>query len=406
VSIRTARRGFTARQFFLLLLLYAGALGSKEMAVTLPVILLLWEWIYARPQSWRGLREYWPIGLLAALTAAYLVVKLVLSNAIGNNVNYQPALSPRSLIAGYAHYHDRLFALRNAHFNGYLLGLLLAGMAGLAVALRDRRLWFALCFALLTLLPVAVIVPRGGFVLYLPMVGWAAYAAVVWVRIRTSLKLPPEIAFVALAALLFPWESRQQLAPDAITLANQVKARQSLEQIDRLAPRMEPSASLLFLDDPFGTDDPTLALLLHLRYGDRILVDRAKILQLQGLNARPSDYDYSFTFLQEVFAVTRHVLPATSTAQVTIVPSRVKPGDSFSVSVPELPGQTISVGYQWIAEHVAKRGVLRSWCALDSQAKCMLAAPKDQTLGKIVVTHVRSQDGHWRAAQGSLEIAP
>ena len=406
VSIRATGRGFTAREFPLLLVLYSGALGSKEMAITLPVILLAWELTQAPPRSWRTLRDYWPIGVLGTLTVAYVVLKLMVPNPVGSNVNYQPLLSFRSLVAGYSHYHDLLFALQERHFNGYSLGVLLVAMAGLAAALRDRRLWFGLCFALPALAPVAVIPSRAGFVLYLPMAGWATYFAVVWVRIRTSLKLRPELSLVLLAAVLFPWASRPQLAADVATLANQEKAQRSIEAIDRLVPRLPPSASLLFLDDPFGTDDPTLVLLLHLRYGDRILVDRVKVLSLQGLNANPSDYDYSFTFDHETFAVTHHALPAKSVVQFAIVPSQVKRGDSFSVSVPDLSGETISVGFQWIAEHVAKRGVLQSWCTLDAGAKCVLTVPTDQAFGKIVLTHVRSQSGPWQAARGSLAIAP
>jgi hypothetical protein len=173
-----------------------------------------------------------------------------------------------------------------------------------------------------------------------------------------------------------------------------------------LAPQLEPSASLLFVDDPFRAEDWTLPVLLYLRYGDRILVDRTKTLQLQGLKPNPSDYDYSFGYRLGAFEMARQPLPAaTPAAQVRIVPSQIKPGDAFSVSVKELPGQTVSLAYQWLTDHVAKRGVLQSWCTLDNRGTCALAAPKDQALGKIVVTHVRSQSGHWMPAQGSLEIA-
>ena len=48
-------------------------------------------------------------------------------------------------------------------------------MAALALAFRLRPMKFGLCLMVTTLAPVCAIGPRGGYMLYLPLMGWALY---------------------------------------------------------------------------------------------------------------------------------------------------------------------------------------------------------------------------------------
>src|SRR4051812_48143557 len=54
IRIRESGRALGPRQVAAFLALYLCALNSKEMAVTLPVMLLVYEWLYHRPASLRG----------------------------------------------------------------------------------------------------------------------------------------------------------------------------------------------------------------------------------------------------------------------------------------------------------------------------------------------------------------
>src|SRR5439155_22196480 len=71
--LRLRRRGGSPRlwQIAMLLCLHVAALDAKEMAVTLPVILGVYELLYHRAESWRS--RIVTIGAMGVITAAYVV---------------------------------------------------------------------------------------------------------------------------------------------------------------------------------------------------------------------------------------------------------------------------------------------------------------------------------------------
>jgi hypothetical protein len=52
IRVRAVQRELTLRQIVVVILLMVAALNSKEMAVTLPFLILAWEAIYRPPCSW------------------------------------------------------------------------------------------------------------------------------------------------------------------------------------------------------------------------------------------------------------------------------------------------------------------------------------------------------------------
>jgi hypothetical protein len=56
-------------------------------------------------------------------------------------------------------------------------------MLALAHALRSRPMKFGFWFLLISLMPVCIIpIFRNGFMLYIPMIGWALYWGALWTR--------------------------------------------------------------------------------------------------------------------------------------------------------------------------------------------------------------------------------
>ena len=158
------------------LFLYAYALGSKEMAVSFPVVLILYEVVYRPNQFYprnflASLRKphFLLIAGLTTMTALYSAVKLLSNNPLGGHPGYTPDLSFGQFAAALTHYLPRWLYWPSLDETGTLALVLTAG--AVAFLTRARELMFGVCFVLAALLPIAFILPRGGFAFYLPALG-------------------------------------------------------------------------------------------------------------------------------------------------------------------------------------------------------------------------------------------
>src|SRR5450759_1971872 len=170
--------------------LYRCALDSKEMALTLPIVLLAYEWFYhtgnGRPAAWTPkeiagwLRGPGRVMLYCgALNLVYLYGKEFAPNALMRSPAYRPVLSLQ-----------RVFAFETTAMNDLLLawgsfvswrGVVAMWVVLAYLAWRRQRpvLRFCWFFLMLTPLPLAVLEGRGAACLYIPLAGWAVFAAVV-----------------------------------------------------------------------------------------------------------------------------------------------------------------------------------------------------------------------------------
>jgi hypothetical protein len=179
VHIREKELSLRPLQLLGFLVLYVCALNCKEMAVTLPVIVLIYEFL--KSPSWadwkaflRWIPSYAAPSLLAGLlTVFYIYGKTHGSGSLGSLDPYQPKYS----------WHN--FTASNAKFVGELL---FAGHTVTPIALlllwaivfiyafirRDRMLRLMAFWIVIVPLPLAFIVPmRGDAPLYLLLFGWA-----------------------------------------------------------------------------------------------------------------------------------------------------------------------------------------------------------------------------------------
>ena len=182
------------------LVLYVCALNCKEMAVTLPVIILIYEFLKSpRWPDWkaflRWIRSYGAPSLIAGLlTVFYIYGKTHGSGTLATLDPYRPKYS----------WHN--FMASNARFVGELLfaGHMITPITLLALwtfvfiyafIRRDRTLELMAFWIVIVPLPLAFIVPiRGDAPLYLLLFGWAMIFAKVAVDLITLISKSSGIA--------------------------------------------------------------------------------------------------------------------------------------------------------------------------------------------------------------------
>jgi hypothetical protein len=301
MRIRESGRYHTWRQNGVLLILYLCALGSKEMAVVLPVYVTIYEWLYQGEirHSWPNLCKWLVHGaqffwISTAITILYLVVKLAGPHSMIANPAYTPHISMHVVMAGWRHYLTDLF-YGAITFNSAKVVMLWAMLIGLAVLARRRELVFAWCVIWIGALPFIFIAPRGFFVVYLTLPGWYLYAGASLVMMRDWLlqSLPrwakwfdvrPEqlLLFVTVAALLVPLHRREKLIGNGWPIVAEAHfggpVRPVIEQLALQKRSLPRGARVLFLSDPYPTDEWILTFMFRLYYKDKeIRVDRAKV---------------------------------------------------------------------------------------------------------------------------------
>jgi hypothetical protein len=257
LRVRQSGRRLSALHLAALLALDLAALDAKEMAATLPVLLAAYEWWWERRRDWRGTI------LSSLLTVIFAASRAVGAASLVANPNYKPTVRLSALFHSLGRYWGMLF------YSGRDLAVpvvLLVAAALVAVAWwrRDRVLKFSAVWALVTLLPVAFITPRPGFVLYLPIAGWALYAAaLIGARGRVMAVLLP-----VLAVVLWPVHARYRDREIAVTVRAQQSIREAAAKLASLHLKVKPDTTILVLRDPFP-DDPWSALyILKLQLGE------------------------------------------------------------------------------------------------------------------------------------------
>ena len=274
---------WSLRHAAVFLALYVAALDAKEMAVTLPLILILYELIYFRPDTLR-VQEIgkWVFtncrvaAIAGLMTAPYVWAKLLPQSPFGQLASYRPDIAPSQFLISYGEYMDTLF-FRNHWFGEAQAALTLAAMLGVALLLRSRNLVFAWSVIVITFLPIAFIPVRAAYVLYIPLVGWSLYAAALLVSLRDTVVSsgktiealqPRQIAlFVLVLVLLLEAYRVQRLRMYGELTLGQPVIRSVLGELERLHTSLPRGARLLVVNDPLP-HRYELLLLLRLYFHD------------------------------------------------------------------------------------------------------------------------------------------
>jgi Glycine zipper len=181
--IHIRERGADLRPLQLLgfLALYVCALDFKEMAVTLPVIVLIYELL--KSPHWSDWRQFigWarssaaPALVACLLTAFYVYSRTHGPGSMATWVPYRPHYSWSNFLKSNAHFVSELFYYGFPHAISKKALLALWALVFIYAFLRqDRALRLMAFWIVIVPLPLAFIVPiRGGGHLYLLLFGWA-----------------------------------------------------------------------------------------------------------------------------------------------------------------------------------------------------------------------------------------
>lgn len=281
--IRSRGGVLNSRQAAVFLGLYLCALNSKEMAVTLPVMLLIYEWLYHKAPRWAFLRGPGRVILCSiALTAAYVYGRVLAPNALAASPGYRLVFSRARLVDFQKRAFDDLFLSWN-YFDWHTVLLFWAIITWLAWRRNRPALRFCWFFILLAPLPIEFLPGRGGACLYVPLFGWAVFAAIVFRDVVEAAAAfgareplvgrlgRPGVFALLISTGVFLWARDNRRLEDSFVKPAIPQLGQTtwevMQQLQALNPRVEPGSRVVFLDDPFGTFD--MAFLAELWFRDR-----------------------------------------------------------------------------------------------------------------------------------------
>ena len=306
IAIRQRNRAPGIAETAAILVLFVCALNSKEMAVALPVVLALYEWLYERRRSLRT------VVAMAAMSAALVAFR---TGTLTANEAYRPVFTWARFMQTSGHFLDDLFVVES-WFTPALVVAFWSALLLIAVRAKSKPLIFAWAFVIVTAMPIAFVDPRGASQYYIPTFGCALYAGcaiaaiAAWCSRRIRLPALQQRAAAACLLLAIAWPLYSYYKKigmrDVTSMSQESPLWMSLNtQMRALRPDMPPDARLLFLNDPMRTGYEDMTFLVRLSYRDRSLtVDRAKrmpqrpsVRQMQGYDAV---FDYQAGNLTEL----------------------------------------------------------------------------------------------------------
>ncbi len=308
VRIRSAGEKLNWRQTLICLLLYGGALNSKEIGVTLPLLLLGYEELYQRPA--RQVRT--PL-IACGMALAYTIGKFAVSDSRTGLSVYRPLFTYGQYISNSDHFLDEIFYLADTWFTPARAALLIPLLGICAWLRKSKAVWFCLLLVLVSPLPIVFIPRRGQYNLYLPLTGWAMLAGIaLWDVIRA---VSPErvmsrrvvvairLALATLLLFMWSWNRAWREAFQVEAAGNQQRpTRDAIRQLRAFDVAIRPNSRVLFLNGPFV--DLELYFLASLWYNDHSL--QIFIQPIQHLTpAGMANMDYVFDWKNGHFVVVR-----------------------------------------------------------------------------------------------------
>ena len=309
-------------------LLYVSALNSKEMAVTMPLVLLSYELVFHPPRFRRAgeiarwiLREGRAAIASGIITVVFVIGRLTGANSLAAIPGYRPQLTWERFMETNRHFLGELIPMNIAWTDVRVLALV-GVLAVVAWAARSKALRFAWLFVVLSPLPIAFIPPRGLGQYYIPCFGWTLYCgtALVLTIAWFTRKLPVDpvalervrgpLLLLSLAIALYPYYRHKGSDNVASVNLEGPLIRDAAQQLRELYPHFQPGSRLLFLDDPFKPDRYDLTFLVRLLYqDDSLVVDRVKNLGNGPAPPELAAYDHVFDYREGRFVEQKRAWP-------------------------------------------------------------------------------------------------
>lgn len=294
VSIRRRGEVLGWRQVAVLLGLNLAALGSKEMAATLPAVLLMYEWCYHPPLPWRP-RDLgrWlrgpgrSVGASACLTLACLCGWVLGKGGLIHQEAYGPKLSMARVWKFQLEAFSDLFE-KWQYFERPEVVAIWVLMFYLAWRRPRPVLRFSFLCLLVTPLPIEFLIGRSEACLYIPMLAWAIFVSVVFVDVANGAagflagepglrRLPRAwiaAGLVAAGALWWAYRNadlkRRFVDPSTVDFAP--LTWNAIQQLKAIHPHVPPHSTVVFLNDPLGGFE--MSFIAELEFMDRSVTIR------------------------------------------------------------------------------------------------------------------------------------
>jgi Dolichyl-phosphate-mannose-protein mannosyltransferase len=283
IYLRARARGIPGwRSLLLFTLLFACALNTKEMAASMPLVLLLWELVFHPPGSWsvrelarRATAEWRGIVISGGLTLIFGLLALSSGSALHGMISYTPSPTWRRWLETTAEYLSITFyALRPAGPAAIsLYAAAIAAAFGSVVVRAKSFAAFAILWFPIALLPISFVTPRvSGYVLYLPLLLWALlggmvldYATRRLVSSRSFLAVSRIVLLIAIAVV---FGVLNRLGPQNPPRVETSPVERTVRQFKELYPHLNSPVRLLFLHDAFQPDNWDLLFTIRLMYRD------------------------------------------------------------------------------------------------------------------------------------------
>jgi hypothetical protein len=299
------------------------ALNSKEMAITLPLVILAYEWLYHRPavRSVRDLRLWLTGPALTALIAGivtlpYLYARVLGLGGLAHSTGYSVDFSfARVLAFQQAAIRDLFLLPQNI---GWKTVLSLWTVITYLAWRRDQPLLrWCWVIMLVTPIPVEFLQGRHAAVLAIPLAGWALFAATLLVQATFALadflggeplfrriERPARVVMI-LAYVLVLWVAQNQWMRgmggfQSMRQVGELTAH-VIDQFRELHPWMRPHTTAVFTNDPFEAWDMYFIAQLWFR-------DKTLDFRLQNKTHDPVDrFDYVFDYRNGRLIQVEHV---------------------------------------------------------------------------------------------------
>lgn len=304
LQVRSKGRFLGAGSIAALSIAYICCLNSKEMGVTLPLMLLAWEVIHWERSH--VLRRSLPIVVTGLLTLIYVVGKMMGPDPISGWPGYKPVFTVGRFLDNNGHFAADILYLETALDKAGLL-LLWAGIAYLVF--RRRRLWmrWALALIIFGALPISFSPARGAQCLPIPLFGFALVVSTVAADVIRFLSREPLLgrrnlrapARIAICLTVIVWHQSRMLREQQKHLPEVRNAQDvtwlGIQEMQRVRQQIRRGSRIAIVKDP-GLDWEMYFVT------ELVLRDRSAVITLQQTHDHiltPQEiagYDHVLTF--------------------------------------------------------------------------------------------------------------
>ena len=289
VRIRNRGRLLGVRGTAIFLGLYICALNSKEMAVTLPFVLLSYELLY-HGADWRKVSlRFWnwwrsparALALACVLNIIFVYGRMFAPDALANQAAYRPVFTLGRVIEFQKGALTSLFCWPEPFgpFSVFAIWAVATYLCWRSERKDLRFFWFVIVIAPL---PIEFLEGRFQGCLYIPMIGWAVLASAVLVDLArvTARTLLSTAGIGAVGRRRFEWmligiavmiwagicDYRKKTFVDPAAADQGARTWPVIQQLNALNIRVRPHSEVVFLDDPF--EDYAMYFIGQLWVGD------------------------------------------------------------------------------------------------------------------------------------------